>query len=117
MTLVDAALWRAWLVYVAVWLVVITGRHMDRDAPPLAQRIGGELTPLWPVFIIGVYLIETMQHGFSVWRVVEDGWSLVAWWSSRNDFDDRWKKRGTRLAERVRAAGHRLEVVPVGGES
>lgn len=92
---------------------------MMRDFAPNKNRdvwitIRLELKPFALPAIAVLWLDGVIGHGGgwlnNLWTVL----NLISWWYWRKDRDDddRWKKRGKKLAEQVSVIGGRLQVVP-----
>lgn len=103
----------AWYITVGVRLAY----HFNRlPSPRLATWIRYELDYLVPVAITLNALFDPHgrpQHHW--WTALMIAWQMFCWWLLRRgdrDDDDRWKRRGRRLRERVAAVRGRLVVQP-----
>lgn len=101
------------------WIVTVVARILDKDnsATRLANTIGSELRPFVLPAAVAGYLASVVTNGITTGGLIVLAAQSYAWWASRNDFDDRWKRRGKRLVEKVQSAGHKLVVVEAGAES
>ncbi len=76
-----------------------------------------EFKPFYLPAGIFVFAVHIVLDGWDFWQVL---WLLSDLWMWRvyrdvdDDDEDRWKRRKDALAGRVKAAGHRLVVVPAG---
>lgn len=94
-------------------------RVLGKTPPPIATALYYELKPFILVFVVGsFYVIPAMQHEPITWshHLGALVWA-INWWLSRNDKDDRWKKRRTHATEAVARVGARLTVIPAGANA
>lgn len=101
-------------------VVLLLSKTHGRAYPALARAIFHELRPLFLPAAATVYVTDAIGEGTFIdgMRIFGFACQIFIWVYYRKfDDDDRWKRRAKRLAEKVEAAGHRLTVVPVGGES
>lgn len=84
----------------------------------IADWIFQELRPFYLPGAILAYAAQVfVEHKhLSIWQIFVVALSAVNYYMSRNDHDDRWKRRGKRAAEKVANLGGKLTVVPAGGE-
>jgi hypothetical protein len=110
-SLLATVIYVSWALSAAV---LILAKWMGRR-PAAAVHLFHELKPfVVPVRIVGFVfdsILRTDQPGWLVFGLVVD---LGFWWLVRRDGDDddRWKRRGRRLSERVAQIGARLTVEP-----
>lgn len=117
----DAAALSGWLLWCScIAVVTLAGvvKRKDSTWAVAANTIGSNLHPFIPVAIVGDYLANVFLDGhMSIGQVVAMATGLAGWWLNRDTFDDRWKKRGKRLLEKVMQRGSKLVAVPVGGDA
>jgi hypothetical protein len=78
------------------------------------RKVFFNVRPFAPLLIVVLHV----TYSSGAWRWFLDGLNVFVWLVMRlkKDDDDRWKKRGKKLAEKVSQQGSRLVVVPVGGQ-
>lgn len=107
--------WAAWLINSAwfyaclAWWICQHVRQIEPSRPIV--WLASELRPLYipTTIILGALMFK---NGISFW----DCWSflgmLIGWFMFKDKHDDRWKKRRSRLKEKVEQRGAKLVVVP-----
>lgn len=90
-----------------------------RFAHRVADWIFQELRPFYIPAALLTYAAQIFieHHHLTKWQIGIIGISVFNYYTSRNDHDDRWKRRGKRAAERVANLGGKLTVVPAGGNT
>jgi hypothetical protein len=82
----------------------------------VADWIFQEFRPFYlPAAVLGHSVQIFVEHKhLTWWQMVVIGFSVFNYVVSRDDHDDRWKRRRKRAAERVANLGGKLTVVPAG---
>lgn len=114
-TLIATTMW----VYLGAFVTVAFSRTFGKTPPAAATTIYYELKPfILPLALVSSYLIPALNSQQATWadHLNTFCWAFH-WWANRNDKDDRWKKRRTRLLETVQQTGARLTVVPASAEA
>lgn len=108
-----------WLMVIWAWSAVILQsiKRFRPDASGIMMKIiwvgYHELKSFYLPAVVtnAVTDIILRPHVFIVWRVVGIGAQVLVWYMWRNmDDDDRWKRRGKKIADIVKRAGSRLIV-------
>ncbi len=95
-------------------LLRVVGKVKGSDRFASAAFLYFELMPFYPYAVVASYVLDAVEAGeVTILRTVSTAISLVCWrYWSRNDPDDRWKKRRKKAVEKVARVGGRLVVVP-----
>lgn len=111
--LIGAAGTTGWCAY--IWASFLIGilRDLKRDAPAALRAVRSELRPFALPLALGSYL-PNLVNGMSFWNYIGLAIALACWALYRHDQDDddRWKRRGKKVAEKVAQVGGKLVLVP-----
>ena len=104
-----------WLLYLMPSFMIRLGRDYGWDIPPSMRTLRAELKPFALGFVLAADLPGIATEP-SFWNYLFFAIALGCWWLYRHDKDDddRWKRRGQKLADKVAEVGGRLQVVPAG---
>lgn len=105
----------SWILHAFVLDAARTLFHADTTGLVLqvCHWIVSELRPFYlpaVVVIIASHALTGKLHG---WVQITDPCLILNWFFFKDQGDDRWKRRRTRLSERVARLGARLVVIPV----
>lgn len=104
------------LLWVFAGMAIVMAKSVTREPSAAVRAVYHELRPFYlPLVLVGnvAWVISRGSSGMAVYGQV--ALDVLLWFLYRNVVDDdRWKRRGKRLTERVARVGDRLDVVPGG---
>lgn len=116
LTTLASGVWLMWTLALSTGLFaelwqLITARRWAGELRAAAGRVHQELWILAPPgMLLGTV---THWHSHAPWLIVFDALSMWNWWVYRNWPDEnRWKRRGRKLRDKVAQRGGKLVVVP-----
>jgi hypothetical protein len=105
----------SWTILVGWFSVGNTADLVPRRWQHTLATIFFETRWAWPFCCAwSDFISPTLSGNFGWWSYLQMAVDGFVWWAMarEKDDDDRWRRRGKRALEAVRAAGHRLVVVP-----
>lgn len=113
----STAIWLAWC-WSGIFMDLAKMSAKLRSGSPVYRRVFFELKPFALPAIFGMH-IEGVRSIGAGWQTFWTALNVLCWLVARNkkDDDDRWKRRGKKLAEKIERQGARLVVVPAGSSN
>lgn len=118
--------WAAMISIFTIWPILVwqfAGMALNAGWAKrgVIRDLFNEIRPFYLTLVAVHYCAEVVADGHvvNVWAGVGFGIQILNWFLFRNSGgdDDRWKRRGRRVAEKVTQVGSRLTVVPAGAPS
>jgi hypothetical protein len=103
----------SWTLWVFCSIAIDLRRRLPDRLVNVCRRIFFESRPFSPLALIAMHASSSL----GAWQWFFTGINITCWLVLRlkKDDDDRWRKRGKKLAEKVQQQGARLVVVPASG--